>query len=565
MNRPGSSHAFSAAITWDNRSVARTFSTATTDCSFLPAYARSGELTCAAWYSRSLAPVFRDGTHSPALWDSSVLLRALEQCEEAFAVAHWNVSERTLILGRDGLGLCSLYYIEQPEGVIFSTDFPALTEHSARSVSRTALASYVCSLEDHSATVYTDIKKVAPGQILTCHPRWSRSRPFWSPKDIAEDTSLSERESSERLHAAVVQRVRTMSQDSTLFELSGGWDSSCLVAVAATARPSCRLRTVSYTYGDSPTSDESYFIDPVERMHGTQSLHLTERDWQPLRGIEATARQTSYPTPYLCQAGLFNSLSRYCESEGVTSVVSGQGGDQLFLSNDIRLPLGHLIRSSSPLAVFSSALSWARHSKRSALSLLFEHSSTAADVAPPWFGPYVRDYLSERRASWLEHSRLVGVIAARRHQLVDEACRFVSSGYAAEISPSVQFVYPYLDKTVCESVLRTPVTHLVSPGEWRLMQRRTWGHLLPAEVVERTGKRGAGEAIMRAITKNYADLQSWFEEPLAAAYGVIDRSAFLGALARIRHGKPEWVGPTVWTIALEAWLRAHQGALSQSS
>jgi len=70
---------------------------------------------------------------------------------------------------------------------------------------------------------------------------------------------------------------------------------------------------------------------------------------------------------------------------------------------------------------------------------------------------------------------------------------------------------------------------------------------------------------MRAITKNYASLRSWFEEPLAEAYGVIDRAAFLGVLARIRHGKPEWVGPTVWTVALEAWLRAHHGVFSQSS
>src|SRR5881409_404392 len=213
--------------------------------------------------------------------DAEVIVHAYEDAGEAcvreldgmFAFALWDATRRTLLLARDRMGEKPLYYHAGPDVFAFGSELRALLEHPAvpRQLSFEGLSRYL-AFEHIPAphSILTDVAKLPPGHLLTVSPR---SKPrivrYWDLA-FAPDGSLDEEEWVDRLTRQLQASVRSrLVSDVPLgLFLSGGVDSSAIVAMAAPLSPARPLKTFTIGFSE-PTYDERAFARAVATRFGT--------------------------------------------------------------------------------------------------------------------------------------------------------------------------------------------------------------------------------------------------------------------------------------------------------
>lgn len=176
-----------------------------------------------------------------------------------FCAAVWDGKEKelTLLLDRVG-GIKSLYFTEIESGFIFSSSFSALLSvpHLKKEVSEQALnelfeTGYV--LPPH--TLMSNISKVAPGEAVTFGIKNTR-------KTIVDRLSFTARSDKEGNPEALASKLETAvekltKEPETGFLLSGGIDSSVLVAMAA-QRLGKQAQTFTAAFPGSPLDESPY-------------------------------------------------------------------------------------------------------------------------------------------------------------------------------------------------------------------------------------------------------------------------------------------------------------------
>jgi asparagine synthase (glutamine-hydrolysing) len=273
--------------------------------------------------------------------DTEVIVHAWEEWGEAcvrrfrgmFAFAVWDRNVRSLFLARDRLGIKPLYYASLPDGqFIFGSELKSLLTHPGLSRELDH-----CAVEDYFAfgyvpvprTIFKQARKLSPGYTLTikqgeaippAHQYWDV--PF---QPIATDSDEDlDRELVERLREAV--KIRQIAEVPLGAFLSGGVDSSAIVALMAGLSPNEPINTCSISFGD-PRYNESEFAAQVARQYHTNHfVEQVESDdfdlLDQLAGLydEPFADSSAIPTYRVCELA----------KKRVTVVLSGDGGDENF-------------------------------------------------------------------------------------------------------------------------------------------------------------------------------------------------------------------------------------------
>ena len=121
---------------------------------------------------------------------------------------------------------------------------------------------------------------------------------------------------------------------------------------------------------------------------------------------------------------------------------------------------------------------------------------------------------------------------------------------------SIQIAYPYLHRPLVEFLHGIPFEQLVRPGENRSLMRRAMTGILPEKIAQRKTKGRPKEAILRALSREWARLRPMFEDARVCAYGYMNAEPLLAALDRARYGAETLASPLLRTITVEIWLRA---------
>lgn len=197
----------------------------------------------------------RRGPESTRWTDAEIVLRAWEAWGERtldllngdYAIAVWDRSDRTLFLARDPFGHRPLFFCWGRGFFAFSSmpkGMHALPE-VVRAPDPEAMALHLALVPEMGRTsYYKDIEQLPPGHLLTLEGGSSQLRRFWKP----EPNELKLRSFGEYVEAFRAQldrsvRVRLRGAEAKVAaHLSGGWDSSAVVATAARqAGPSCEI------------------------------------------------------------------------------------------------------------------------------------------------------------------------------------------------------------------------------------------------------------------------------------------------------------------------------------
>jgi asparagine synthase (glutamine-hydrolysing) len=272
--------------------------------------------------------------------DVEVLLHLYEECgpdcvkkaNGMFALAIWDARHETLFLARDRLGKKPLYYRETSERLLFGSEVKALLMHpdclrelDARNLSKYLAYEYVPSPH----CIFKGIQKLPAGHWLT----WQRGRTgvqrYWDIQFSHQADARSENEIAQELRDRLKESVRRrLVSDVPLgVFLSGGLDSSSVVAMMAELMPASQIKTFAIGF-EEKSFDEAGHARRVASFFGTdhreQILHSRTL-------MDVLPEVASFLDEPLADASIIPTylLSKFTRQH-VTVALGGDGGDELF-------------------------------------------------------------------------------------------------------------------------------------------------------------------------------------------------------------------------------------------
>ena len=280
---------------------------------------------------QALGHVFRNRCDTEAVihaWESWGPA-CLQHLQGMFAFALWDRRQGVLFIARDRLGKKPLYYGYTDAGaLVFGSELAAMTviPELTRQIDPEAVDDFFAlGYVPDPRTIYAGIKKLPPASyLLTRHGEALAPCQYWEPPTQA--ASCGEDEAVEQLKAllATSTQKRLMSDVPLGAFLSGGVDSSAVVATAAKLQDA---PLATFTIGFPGKEDET----PLARLVATRYKTAQHEEAATLDYIEAARRQahvfgepfgdsSSVPTEAVC------ALAR----RHVTVAISGDGGDEVF-------------------------------------------------------------------------------------------------------------------------------------------------------------------------------------------------------------------------------------------
>ncbi len=250
-----------------------------------------------------------------------------------FAYAIHDGSDHSLWLFRDRLGILPLYYALDGDQFVFASEVKAiLPALSARpTIDEDGLAAYLAHRSVPSPdTLFSGVRKLPPGHRLRVGPDGSILVERWWSVPRADTTqAIDPAEATRLVHDGLVASVeRNLVADVPVGAyLSGGLDSSLIVALMAQQVGAERVHTFSAGFGD-PTVDEVDHARRVSRHLGTNhhEVTVTADDFERLWPELSWYRDAPLSEP--ADVAVFR-LAELARTQ-VKVVLSGEGSDELF-------------------------------------------------------------------------------------------------------------------------------------------------------------------------------------------------------------------------------------------
>lgn len=250
-----------------------------------------------------------------------------------FGFAIWDTRNRSLFLARDRLGKKPLYYYAGNDRLVFGSELKSIlqSQHVPRRVSPEALDLYLTyEYVPAPHTIFAGIKKLPAGHsLLIRRDGKTELRRYWD---------LHFRENG--YHAAELQqglvdllqdavKIRLMSDVPLGAFLSGGIDSSCVVALMARVMDQ-PVKTFSIGFEEGSYNELEY-ARAIARHYKTDHKEFILRP----NALELTEKLVKHLDEPLGDFSIFPTyLVSKMAREHVTVVLSGDGGDELFAGYD---------------------------------------------------------------------------------------------------------------------------------------------------------------------------------------------------------------------------------------
>jgi asparagine synthase (glutamine-hydrolysing) len=258
--------------------------------------------------------------------------RCVERLNGMFAFALWDEAQRELILARDRFGKKPLHYAELGRSLLFGSELKALLQHPGcpreldfESLSRYLALEYVPT----PYSIYGGVKKLPAGHLLRWRDGSSSIEPYWDLSfDPSQEDGRSDADYVEefRSHLREAVRRRLVSDVPLGAFLSGGIDSSSVVAMMVDALPASAVKTFTIGFGER-SFDESKHARRVAEYFGTDHH---EDVFTPGVLVDLLPTVVDVLDEPFADASVLPTylLSRYTR-ETVTVALGGDGSDEL--------------------------------------------------------------------------------------------------------------------------------------------------------------------------------------------------------------------------------------------
>lgn len=493
---------------------------------------------------------------------------AVDELDGQFAYALHDADTGELTLVRDRLGILPLYYHVDGSRIVFASEIKALLPAlpNGPEIDTASLDDYLAQRSVPAPfTLFAGVRKLPPGHRLRVSATGAQTLERWwslpahTRTDLTPDGAVAAvAEGLERaVGAAMVADVPLGAY------LSGGVDSSLIVAIMSKLRAGAGVETFAAGFGD-PRFDELPWARRVSQLLGTRhhEVVLTPDDFAGLWPRLTWHRDAPISEPSDLAVFRLAELAR----RHVTVVLSGEGSDELFAGYPkhrmapriawagqvpaaVRVPLVDAVERAMPPRL-----------ARARIALRTLRGSTEADRTRTWFAPFTEAERAELVGHYPRHPHTAyprGGDLLRRMLVADLGSwlpdNLLERGDRMSMAASLELRPPFLDHRLVELAFTLPSSVKVRRGTTKWVVKQVARRYLPDAVVDR---RKVGFRVpMDDWFRNGLEDMAWdllrSSDSLTAA--LLDRAAVDRLLSRHRSGAANEEARIWPLLSLEVW------------
>lgn len=492
-------------------------------------------------------------------------------------------SESRVLLATDRIGRIPVYFAMTQEGLIAGTDLPVLRQLSTEAkLSDQSLYNYVYfHMIPAPGSAWVGLHKLRAGEQLELHGAGKTFRRYWTPRFTEHEADRHKQHQALRSRLKdAVQRCRPTQGKVGAF-LSGGLDSSTVAGMLSELQEGCDAYAIGF---DAEGYDEMAYARITAEHFGIRlhEYYVTPDDVVSALPVIATGFEEPFGNSSALPAYF---CARMAAADGITTLLAGDGGDELFAGNEryakqkvfepyqrlpawlrgnLMEPLLNILPAALPLV--RKARSYITQAKLPLPDRLQYYSfleqinpgevfSTSllqrVDTAEP-LTLLRATYQTPDGASELNRMLFLDwqiTLADNDLRKVSQACRMAG----------VTVRYPMLDDDLVELSTSLPSTWKLPGDQLRHFYKQALTGWLPDATINKS-KHGFGLPF-GVWMKSHKPLQELaYEHILALKQRRIFRDDFLEqAISSHRDGHASYFGELIWVLtALELWLTKHK-------
>lgn len=465
---------------------------------------------------------FKSGT------DTEVLLalyiqegeKCLSKLNGFFSFAVYNKADESLFIARDRFGIKPLFYYQDEDKFIFSSEMKALLSFNIpREIDYNSLFQYLhYNYIPGPETGVKNCYKLEPGHFLKVKKKEVSKHSYYN---LDEELSLS---SGPKSHEAACSELFNTMEESVKSRLvadvpvgsflSGGIDSSIITALAS--KHQANLKTFTIGYEDHKYFDESDYAEKLAKRYNTDhyTFKLTNKEL-----YQAFSEALEYiDNPFADSSALaYYILSKKVAKE-VKVALSGDGADEVFggynkhraefliRNKDFKLsaisalgPLwkampqsrsgkyGNLFRQLSKISEGSKLNKRERYYKWAGFSTPSEVTNL---LSPSSKEKILKEEILRRKKEQIKYIKENGGLndVFRNDLNLVLANDMLVKADSMSMANSLEVRVPFLDHKVVELAFSMPETYKVNKDAGKQIIRDTFGHLLPEDILTRSKK-----------------------------------------------------------------------------
>jgi asparagine synthase (glutamine-hydrolysing) len=504
-----------------------------------------------------------------------------------FSLALWDQNEKRLMLAIDRMGIRSLYRRRERERLYFASRIGAIraVQQGAPEANPSAILQFLL-FSAVPAPLSSDqgTEKLRPGTSVTFSSSAIVENQYWDfsyPENSNRSVAYWSKELREAIRGAVHRHLDRCEPSASGCFLSGGTDSSSVVAFASEKHHP--VQSFSIAFEEAGYSEIEYSRTTSAAFHTKHN----EKFLKPPDAAAAIERILDYYDEPFANSSAVGSY--YCaqlaKDHGVTTLLAGDGGDELFAGNE-------RYAKDRQFALYHALPFWLRHGvlepvadlipfKDGKLSLPGKYIRRAKMPNPlrilsyGFFLSYPpEDLFDEKflavvgREKWLSvpQSHFTRANASSelnrilyldmKMTLADNDLKKVSG--TAELA-GVNVRYPFLDTQLADFAGRIPANLKLKGFKKRFIFKEAMKSVLPQKVLQKK-KHGFGVPLAEWLLQEprMKELMHDVMHDARTRQRGYFRPEFFDRLMKLHSQQANFYGEIVWyLLALELWHRKH--------
>ncbi|HEY0306142.1 MAG TPA: asparagine synthase-related protein [Longimicrobiales bacterium] len=478
-----------------------------------------------------------------------------------FCLVYWDARAQKIMAARDAFGVKPLFYRREGDYLLIGSRMSALV--GDETLDHDYIADLLVGLPSASPrTVWKGTLALEPGALLVQRGSVTAQSRYWDAATFEPASRCSEADAIAEFRRLFFEAVdcRTRTDDPVWAQLSGGLDSSAVVAAAErSAGKLAGTVTVVDSLGDG---DETTYSAAVLAKFSLRNE--TVRDYWPWRNDHGgVPPRTDEPTPLFPFYARDQRLVDIVRHNGARVLLSGLGSDH-YLSSNLHY-MADLVAAGSVRNAMREALGWAIATRRSFWSTA-HHNAVL---------PLLRQTGLRRRPARLPRfisPRFAGAHAVQQ-RMADAHTPFARLGRlhitqtAGELrgltnwmqrgpfEDQLEMRYPFLHRPLVEFALSLPISLKVRPGTHKWILREAMRGVVPEKIRTRTTKGGMDARIFWTLQHEASLVRTLLTDPILGQMGCVDVDELHKMVEVARQGEYRHTVHLFSVLSLETWLR----------
>lgn len=502
-----------------------------------------------------------------------------------FSFSFYNCETEDFIIVRDHFGVKPLYYYIGNNEICFSSEIKGFIDYlPSFTIDKNSLKNYLNFLwSPGELTPLKEIKKLLPGNIIKGNSKCTDSLTISEYYNLNFNDSLiplmKEIEWIELLESKLIKAVQRqlMSDVPIGFFLSGGLDSSIIVAIARKLYPKKKL--VCYTIKSDDFQDEGFGNDlnyaKIVAEHLNVDLKIINADSDILKDFDRIIYHLDEPQADPAAINVYN-ICKYARKDGIKVLLGGTAGDDIFSGyrrhnavklesyiNKIPLFIRKLMKILFKKIKIKSPL--IRRLKK--LTLNFDKNKEDRMIRYfDWIEPKLLNGLFNDDLAFDHHlffkdlkKRLPKNTSDLNTMLNWELKSFLvdhNLNYTDKLSMAVglEVRVPFLDKELVEFSTKIPLSMKMKNNETKYILKKVAEKYLPNEVVYRS-KTGFGAPVRKWIVNDMDHLiKEYLSKDRIEQRGIFNYNKINDLIEANKSGLID-ASYTIWALlAVESWM-----------